>query len=166
MAPDFSQGRIYKILNTLTDDVYVGSTCQPLTKRLYGHKNTIGKPKYENNKFYCKMQELGTDNFYIELIENFPCSTREELRAREGTWIREIATLNKLVAGRDSKGYYDDNADMLKQKSKDYRAEHKEYYKKYNDAYKAEHKEELKAKCKVYIEKTVTKLRNIKNNTV
>ena len=108
------------------------------------------------------MQELGTDNFYIELIENFPCSTREELRAREGTWIREIATLNKLVAGRDSKGYYDDNVDMLKQKSKDYRAEHKEYYKKYNDAYKAEHKEELKAKCKVYIEKNRDKIKEYK----
>ena len=80
----FSKGRICKILNTLVDDVYVGSTCQPLTKRLHEHKYKIGASRYENNKFYCKMQELGFDNFYIGLIENYPCSTREELRAREG----------------------------------------------------------------------------------
>ena len=34
------------------------------------------------------MRELGVENFYIELIENFPCDTVEELRAREGHYIR------------------------------------------------------------------------------
>ena len=133
---DYSKGRIYKVLNTVTDDVYVGSTCSPLTKRFYEHKKTIGKRNYEHNKFYCKMQELGFDNFYIELVENYPCSTREELRAREGEWIRKISTLNKLIAGRDSKGYYDDNAENLRKKARTYRiqnpdkikAQHKAYY--------------------------------------
>ena len=149
---EFSKERIYKILSTIIDDVYVGSTCQPLTKRLYEHKKTIGKQTYENNKFYCKMQELGSDNFYIDLVENYPCSTREELRAREGEWIRKISTLNKLIAGRDSKGYCDDNAEMLRQKTKEYKAEHKEHYKEYMKAYRETKLEEIKAHRNIYIE--------------
>jgi hypothetical protein len=34
------------------------------------------------------MKELGTENFYIELIEYCRCSTSEELRKREGELIR------------------------------------------------------------------------------
>ena len=79
-------------------------------------------------KIYCAMEQ-GLEHFDIELIENYPCSTREESRAKEGEWIRKIATLNKQIAGRDSKGYYDDNAEMLRQESKEHKAEHKEYCK-------------------------------------
>lgn len=141
---DYSNGKIYKILNTITDDVYVGSTTQPLRKRLYGHKKTLTDNRYDKTKFYCKVRELGFENFYIELIENYACKTREELLAREGKWIREISTLNKLIAGRDSKGYYDDNAEMLKQKAKDFRKQNPEYLKNNNKDYKEKHKERLK----------------------
>ena len=119
--PDYSKGKIYKLLNAVTDDIYVGSTVQPLSCRLFGHKYNIDLPQHEKNKLYCKMKELGADNFYIELLENYPCQTREELRAREGHRIREISTLNQQIAGRDSKGFHDDNAEMLKQKSRDNR---------------------------------------------
>eukprot|EP00972_Heterocapsa_arctica_P110895 16331017-Heterocapsa_arctica.AAC.1 len=51
------------------------------------------------------MREVDSDEYYIELIENYPCSSLEELRAREGFWIREIGTLNKLVAGRTAKEF-------------------------------------------------------------
>ena len=158
MMADYSKGRIYKRLNTITDDVYVGSTCQPLRKRLYEHKAKIGSPRYEKNKLYCKMHELGFDNFYIELIENYPCSTREELRAREGEWIRKIATLNKLIAGRDSKGYYDDNAELLRQKSKDYREQHKEQTKQYNKQYREANTDKIKAIRKNYMEQNHEKV--------
>ena len=51
------------------------------------------------------MNELGVENFYIELIENYPCNDVYELRSREGYYIREIGTLNKNVAGRTRKEY-------------------------------------------------------------
>jgi hypothetical protein len=151
--PEYSKSKIYKILNVISDDVYVGSTCQELSKRFHAHKCNVNLPQYEKNKFYCKMKEFGLDNFYIELVENYPCSTREELRAREGEWIRKISTLNKLIAGRDWKGYYDDNAELLRQKSKYYRASHMEQVKASNKAYAEAHKEERKAKRKIYNEK-------------
>ena len=35
---DYKNGKIYQILNNVNDAVYVGSTTQPLCKRLYNHK--------------------------------------------------------------------------------------------------------------------------------
>ena len=42
------------------------------------------------------------------LIEDFPCADIKELRQREGHYIKELATLNKQIAGRTSKTYYND----------------------------------------------------------
>ena len=160
--PDYSKGKIYKILCVVSDDVYVGSTCQALSKRWASHRCNIDLPPYYKNKFYCKIKELGCDNFYIELIENFPCSTREELRAKEGEWIRKISTLNKLIAGRDSKGYYDDNAERLKQKSKDYSADHKEQIKEYMKVYRVAKQEEIKEKRTQYCQDNRDKMKAYK----
>jgi hypothetical protein len=46
------------------------------------------------------MNELGIDNFYIELYENYSCSSKEELNRREGEIIRDIGNLNHVIAGR------------------------------------------------------------------
>ena len=55
---DYKNGKIYKILNTITDDVYVGSTCQPLSKRMAKHRETINTRK-GHTLLYTKMKELG-----------------------------------------------------------------------------------------------------------
>ena len=34
----FGNGKIYEIVNYFSDYIYIGSTCSPLSKRLYGHK--------------------------------------------------------------------------------------------------------------------------------
>ena len=54
------------------------------------------------------MRTTGKDNFYIELVENYPCNTKEELMAREGHYIRERATLNHMIAGRTEKEWRED----------------------------------------------------------
>ena len=78
--------------------MYVGSTIKTLSQRMAKHRSTMKTiPRY---KLYKHMHELDVDNFYIELIENYPCNDIYELRAREGYYIREIGTLNTNVAGR------------------------------------------------------------------
>ena len=142
--PDYSKGKIYKILNTIDDEIYVGSTVETLSMRMSKHRSDM--KKQPQSKIYKHMHELGVENFYIELIENFPCNDIYELRAREGHFIREIATLNKLIAGRTQKEYrkqyneehkehiketvkqyYEDNKEHLLEKKKQYKEEHKEY---------------------------------------
>jgi len=56
-----------------------------------------------HGKIYDLMREIGKDTFYIELLELYPCNGREELRAREGYYIRERGTLNMVIAGRSQK---------------------------------------------------------------
>ena len=117
--PNYHNGKIYKILNTITEDIYIGSTIQPLSKRMHNHKRDATTCRF-NMLLHEKMNELGIDNFYIELFESYPCETREELHAREGYWIRELSTLNKRVAGRKRYQYREDKAETIKAKNKQY----------------------------------------------
>jgi group I intron endonuclease len=101
MSQDLSKGKIYKITNDYNDDVYVGSTCDTLVKRFSAHKKNANQHK--NRKFSTLINEIGFDRFRIELIENYPCVDKYQLRQREGYYIREMGTLNMLVSGRTSK---------------------------------------------------------------
>ena len=99
---NYQNGKIYGIRNNVDEDIYVGSTTQTLSKRMAKHRiDMIGNKK--DRKLYSKMNELGVENFYIELIENCPSENLEQLRKREGHHIREIGTLNSLIAGRSKK---------------------------------------------------------------
>jgi hypothetical protein len=63
----------------------------------------MAKHKYDSMKrpnicFYKHVDDWG--NWYIELFENFPCNSKEELNQKEsnkteGQVIREIGTINK-----------------------------------------------------------------------
>ena len=46
------------------------------------------------------MNQLGIENFYINLLEKYPCNDIEELRAKEGEWIDKIGNLNANLAGK------------------------------------------------------------------
>ena len=63
----------------------------------------------------------------MELHELYPCNTKQELNRREGEVIREIGTLNKYIAGRTKKEYYQEL----------YRERCKERYREYKDKVKA-----------------------------
>ena len=117
---NYKNGRIYKILNTIDDNVYVGSTTEALCKRMWKHKWDVKNNRFITRPLYVKAKEYGFDNFYIELIENYPCECKEEMIAREGYWIRQIGTLNAIVAGRTPKEYYEDNKETKQTKSHDY----------------------------------------------
>ena len=83
--PDYIKGRIYKIYNDITDDIYIGATTQLLCERMRGHREACkASKKHINNKLYKCFNEHGIQHFYIELLENFNCNSKEELTAKEG----------------------------------------------------------------------------------
>ena len=116
--------RFYKILNSETDDIYVGSTTQKLSKRMTNHRTQAKRGK--NHLLYQKMREIGDDKFYIELVEDYPCDSLEQLNKREGEWIRQIETLNEKVAGRTKQEYANDNRDIKNQKARERYQENRE----------------------------------------
>jgi len=113
---DYKNGKIYKILNDINDEVYVGSTTQSLSKRMAKHRGEINTQKQlrGKNKLYEKMRELGKDHFYIELVEECPCDNIEQLHAREGQLIRELGTLNSRIEKRTPTEYNHDNKEKIK----------------------------------------------------
>ena len=84
MSKDFNNGKIYCIRNSIGNEIYVGSTCQPLSKRMAKHRSDTKRDVKNNLTLYQTMNELGVDKFYIELIEEYPCENNGQLRAREG----------------------------------------------------------------------------------
>ena len=113
----FENGKVNKILNTVDEDVYVGSTCQPLCKRMAKHRNCTADKSQCHRPLYVKMKLFGLDKFYIELIEECPCESKEQLRKREGHYIKLIGTLNALVAGNTTKetnhDYYEKHKESM-----------------------------------------------------
>ena len=129
----YNNGKIYTIrCRTDNDLIYVGSSIQPLHKRFHAHKTNLNKGKYNNSLLYNKMNELGINNFYIELYENYKCNSKEELNRREGEVIRDIGTLNSNITGRTPQEYRKDNKEHYKEwceknkiKLKEYNLEYK-----------------------------------------
>jgi group I intron endonuclease len=64
-------GMVYKIINSINNDIYVGSTIRTLNQRFAGHK--CNHSKEDNRSYNCKlftaMRELDIDNFSIHLLE-------------------------------------------------------------------------------------------------
>ncbi len=131
---NYSKGVIYTIrYRNDSSLIYVGSTIQPLSKRWYEHKINCFNEKSNgyNMNLYKKIRETNDlENWFIELYENFPCSSKQELNKREGEVIREIGNLNSNIAGRSikesNKEYREENKEKLNQKAKEYRKENKD----------------------------------------
>ena len=150
----YKNAKIYKILNNATDDVYIGSTTQPLSKRMVDHRASCKSDKSFHLQLHNKMNELGIENFYIELLEEYPCENVEQLRKREGERIREFATLNRYVAGRDEQQYREDNKEQRAKTNKAWREKnHDGLLQKKKDDYQNNREHYLDMKKKYYIEK-------------
>ena len=96
--------------------------------------------------------EFGVENCKIELLELYPCDSREELQAREGHHQRESDCVNKQIAGRGKEQYYQENRETINAKKKVYAENHKEETREYKQQYYKENKEFVSNKCKTYYE--------------
>lgn len=95
----YRNGKIYAIRSHKTNKIYIGSTCSSLSKRLYGHRHREGKYVHSSKIL------IDFDDHYVELMESFPCNSKEELCKREGELIRENREIcvNIFIPGRTRK---------------------------------------------------------------
>lgn len=135
---NYKNGKIYKIVNDVNDDIYIGSTCQSLSMRMAGHRR-LCKFKIKNNsnrRVYVQMNEIGITHYSICLIEKYPCESKEELHKKEGFYIKKLgASLNTHVAGRTREEYALENREHIlkvkKEGNKIWNANNPDYYHKY-----------------------------------
>lgn len=156
---DFSNGKIYILRNTVNDLTYIGSTCQSLSKRMAQHRRDSRNKQHNTMKLYVLMKELGVDSFYIELLENCPCKTREELYKREGECMRNHqSALNNKIQGRTGEEYRKEEREKILVRKKEHYKKNQAYYKQKVKEYKETHKEYLDEKRKEHREKNRDKL--------
>ena len=99
--PIYQEGKIYNIYNTITDDIYIGSTTQKLCERMRNHRNDHKSKSYFNYPIYKAFREHGVENFFIELIEKCHRNDKDELTKPEGNYMRTLKpSLNIRIEGR------------------------------------------------------------------
>ena len=138
--------KIYKITSMNNPElVYYGHTCQTLAQRFSSHKSPSNKTSSK--------QIIDKGDAIILLVEDYPCESENEARAKEGFYILNNPCVNKCIAGRTDKQYYLDKKEILDEYQKQYDANHKEQISK-----------RMKIYNKLYREKKKLALLNINNN--
>jgi len=172
--PDYQKGKIYAIKSYQTEMIYIGSTIQPLSKRLGEHRTN-----YKKNGVISSKEILKYQDYYIELIENFPCNTKEELLKREGFHIKENQNncVNCRIAGRTPqeynkdniekrKQYYQDNAEKVKEQKKQYRQNNVEKLKETKKQYYQDHVDKIKETSRQYRQDNADKIKQYRQDNV
>lgn len=80
---------IYKIINTCNDKVYIGQTLQSLESRWNSHLVDCRSSSKQHRPLYQAMNELGIENFSIQLIEE-----TDNPNERETFWIHYFNSKN------------------------------------------------------------------------
>ena len=92
----FSNSKVYKLINSIDNKIYIGSTTQSLCKRLADHKKSA---KYNPQFVHKHFNTIGWDTVKIILIETIHCFNKEQLTQREQHFIDEYKPeLNKWSA--------------------------------------------------------------------
>jgi hypothetical protein len=163
---DYYNAKIYKIYGRSSDgaeseECYIGSTCvKYLSLRMGQHRTDYNKflkgNKRHSTTSVCLFEKYGVDNCYIELIEAFPCKSKDELRKKEGETIRlHPNCVNRCIAGRTQKEYIQENKEEILEKNNEYYQEHrkqiaeqrKEYRDKNRDKLSGQQKEPFVCDC-------------------
>ena len=93
-------GKIYRIKNLITGDIYIGSTTESLNKRhykrLYEYRCWLsGIDRHSANvKLFESFYEYGLECFRCELISIVKVYIKSELRQIEDRYIARFGTLN------------------------------------------------------------------------
>lgn len=150
---NFQNGKIYKI--QIGDEVYVGSTAKDrLCNRRTEHVKRSTLTDYQHYRLYDLINNLPGkwEGVHLELIEAYPCNSRDELRAREGVWIRQVGTLNKVVAGRTQKQHYQENKTQILLRQKEGYEKNKDKVLAQCRTYREENKTQIAERRKLYYE--------------
>ena len=150
--PNYANGSIYKIWSLSTDEIYIGSTTEPLSKRMTKHRHKYKKYKEGKNPGTTSFKIFEYGDARIELIETFDCKCKEELVAREGHYIRTLDCVNYYTPGRTKKEYYEDNKEKIALNKKKYREKNKEKIALNKKKYHEDNKEKISLNKKKYRE--------------
>lgn len=89
----YQKGKIYGLYSKIDGSLfYIGSTCNSLQKRWSNHRKHAKSLVHNSSKLYQYVNDLGVDNFYIELIKYAKCDNKDDLAKTEGETIRQYVS--------------------------------------------------------------------------
>ena len=152
---NYQKGKIYRIVCNTTDETYIGSTVQTLSRRLATHNGDYRRWKRKKRRYISSFTILERENYQIVLLEAYPCNNKEELCFRERFYIekypqclnrirRPITTSEEQHERFDN--WYENNKPELLIKIKEYRNANKEFYKEYLKQYYIQNSEKQRVK--------------------
>ena len=146
----YSEGKIYKIINSKTNLIYIGSTTNTLFNRFNSHLRS-----YNNDVLTTtakKLFDIDVNNCSIELLQNFPCNNRRELQLQEGKFIKlfQPYVVNKKIEGRSQREYKNEHKREIAEYQKNYKLHHKDDLKRNLRKYYMKNKEAIIEKSKIY----------------
>lgn len=139
--PNYSEGKIYKLVNSVDETIYIGSTCATLTTRISKHRDKSRRTP--DRPIYKHLNDIGWENIRIVLIDNVNCANKDELLREEQKHIdiykKTNIILNKYGAipdlekqkqnAKENRPKYEANRDKehSKQVNKEYYQNNKEH---------------------------------------
>lgn len=126
----YNSSRIYKIQSSLTDKIYIGSTCQALSQRMAGHNRHYKQYLKTNTNYITSYEIIKLGDAFITLIEECNYNNKQQLLMREGELIKDNINIvvNKSIAGRTNNEWRDDNKEELIKYRQDNKESIKQYY--------------------------------------
>ena len=151
----YQKGKIYLVTDVGYNKFYYGSTCEVLSTRMSRHRKQYKlflQGKNSRVSVYEIFDEFGLDNCKIELVEMFPSGCLEELRKREGYYIKNNQCVNKHIAGQSTKEYQAENKEQILQQRRQHYQENREQHLEKVKIYQSEHREDILAKKSLKVE--------------
>lgn len=147
MTKEYNRGKIYRLVCNRTGLQYVGQTTEEcLSKRLTKHRADYQRWKSGKRRYVTSFKIVSGGDYSIVLVENYPCSSKDELSARERHWIETLECVNKVVPTRTPEEYRSDNREKISEQNKKRYQDNYEWY----DTYRKEHKDEIQDYNKEY----------------
>ena len=155
----YENGKIYQLL-CIDGYYYYGSTIQPLYKRLSTHKKLS---KTDKTVLYNHINTIGWDNVSMELVEDYPYETIQQLRAKEDEYITQskndplCLNVNRAYVSKDeilaySVQYREENRDEILEKKLMYREQNRTLLCEKQKEYAQQHPESIHEARKKYYE--------------
>ncbi len=145
MAKNYANGKIYKIEPIVEHDegdIYIGATTKKyLSQRMDSHRHNY--KSWKNNtsaktNSYILFDKYGVDNCEIYLLEKCENATSiDDVRAREGHYIKTLKCINKCVPGRSQS-----------ESMSEFKIANPDYFKKYASEYRITNNDKIKKSVK------------------
>lgn len=169
---NLQNSKIYAVKSHNSDLVYIGSTTVGLKQRLASHVSSYKNFIENKGAHYMSANKiLECEDYYIELIKDFPCETKKTLLIEEGKEMLKFEAenpdklVNRCIAGltvkEQHKRSYERHKEKRLESCKKYREEHKEEYAISHRNYYEKNKDRLSELNKVWANNNREKVREM-----